>query len=72
MGVVPSRSYRLNVRSYLISIEDLAKTMSILRSSHELYYLVCKLMLEGDLRFSHTTYLVENYKPEEIMGIDGL
>jgi hypothetical protein len=40
MEVVPSRSYKLDVRSYPISIEDLAKTMKTLRESHELYYLV--------------------------------
>jgi|MonGeyMetagenome_1017769.scaffolds.fasta_scaffold77263_3 hypothetical protein len=40
MEVVPSRSYRLDVRRYPISIEDLAKTMNTLRESHELYYLV--------------------------------
>jgi intergrase/recombinase len=72
MEVVPSRSYRLDVRSYPISIEDLAKTMNTLRESHELYYLVYKLMLEEGLRLSHAIYTVENYKPMEIVEINGL
>jgi intergrase/recombinase len=72
MEVVPSRSYRLDVRSYPISLEDLAKTMNTLRESRELYYLVYKLMLEGGLRLSHAIYIVENYKPMEIVEINGL
>jgi len=72
MEVVPSRSYKLDVRSYPISIEDLAKTMNTLRESHELYYLVYRLMLEGGLRLSHALYLVENYNPREIVEISGL
>jgi len=72
MEVVPSRSYRLDVRSYPISIEDLAKTMNTLRESHELYYLVYKLMLEGGLRLSHAIYIVENYNPGEVVEINGL
>jgi intergrase/recombinase len=72
MEVVPSRSYKLDVRSYPISIEDLAKTMNTLRESHELYYLVYKLMLEGGLRLSHSIYIVENYNPGEVVEINGL
>jgi len=72
MEVVPSRSYRLDVRSYPISLEDLAKTMNTLRESHEPYYLVYKLMLEGGIRLSHAIYIVENYKPMEIVEINGL
>jgi intergrase/recombinase len=72
MEVVPSRSYRLDVRSYPISLEDLAKTMNTLRESHELYYLVYKLMLEGGLRLSHAIYIVENYNPGEVVEINGL
>jgi intergrase/recombinase len=72
MEVVPSRSYRLDVRSYPISIEDIAKTMNTLRESHELYYLVYRLMLEGGLRLSHATHLVENYNPREVVEIKGL
>ncbi|MCC6054211.1 MAG: integrase, partial [Thermosphaera sp.] len=72
MEVMPSRSYRLDVRSYPISLEDLAKTMNTLRESHELYYLVYRLMLEGGLRLSHAIYIVENYNPGEVVEISGL
>jgi intergrase/recombinase len=72
MEIVPSRSYKLDVRSYPISLEDLPKTMNTLRESHELYYLVYRLMLEGGLRLSHAVYLVENYNPREIVEISGL
>jgi len=72
MEVVPSRSYRLDVRPYPISLEDLVKTLSYLRESHELYYLVYRLMLEGGLRLSHTLYLIDNYKPREVVEINGL
>jgi intergrase/recombinase len=72
MEVIPSRSYRLDVRSYPISIEDLAKTMNTLRESHKLYYLVYRLMLEGGLRLSHAIYIVENYGPGEVVEINGL
>jgi intergrase/recombinase len=72
MEIIPSRSYRLDVRSYPISIEDLAKTMNTLRESHELYYLIYRLMLEGGLRLSHAIHLVENYNPREIVEINGL
>jgi intergrase/recombinase len=58
MEVEPSRSYKLDVRSYPIGFEDLAKTMNTLRESHELYYLVYRLMLEGGLRLSHAIYIV--------------
>jgi len=50
----------------------IAKTMNTLRESHELYYLVYRLMLEGGLRLSHATHLVENYNPREIVEINGL
>jgi intergrase/recombinase len=72
MEVVPSRSYRLDVRSYPISIEDLAKTMKTLRESHELYYLVYRLMLEGGLRLSHALLLVKSFNPWEVVEVNVL
>jgi hypothetical protein len=72
MEVVPPRSYRLDMRSYPISLEDLAKTMNTLRESHELCCLVYRLMLEGGLRLSHAIYIVENYNPGEVVEINGL
>lgn len=40
MDVVPSRSYRLDVRPYPINPEDVKRTLAYLREWHELYYLV--------------------------------
>jgi len=72
MEIVPSRSYKIDVRSYPINIEDLVKTLSVLRENHELYYLVYKLMLEGGLRLSHAIHIIESFNPEEIIEINGL
>jgi len=72
MEVVPSRSYRIDVRTYPISLDDVIKTLSTLRDNHELYYLIYKLMIEGGLRLSHTIYLIKNFKPSEIIELDTL
>jgi len=72
MEVVPSRSYRLDVRPYPINMDDLVKTMAYLKENHELYYLVYKLMLEGGLRLSHALTLIESFKPGEMVEINGL
>ena len=72
MEVVPSRSYKMDVRPYPINLDDLVKTVAYLRDNHELYYLVYRLMLEGWLRLSHTLVLIESFKPDEIVEINGL
>jgi intergrase/recombinase len=72
MEIVPSRSYKIDVRSYPINFEDLVKTLSVLRENHELYYLVYRLMLEGGLRLSHAIYIIESFNPNEIIEINGL
>jgi intergrase/recombinase len=69
---VPSRSYKVDVRPYPINMDDLVKTMTYLRDNHELYYLVYRLMLEGGLRLSHALELIESFKPNEIVEINGL
>jgi len=46
MEVVPSRSYRLDVRPYPISLDYVKRTLVYLRENHELYYLIYRLMLE--------------------------
>ncbi|NAZ11153.1 MAG: hypothetical protein GU361_00265 [Desulfurococcales archaeon] len=43
---MPSRRYRLDVRSYPITLDDLKKTMKFLRERQEQYYLVYRLILE--------------------------
>jgi hypothetical protein len=47
MEVVPSRSYKIDVRPYPIDIEDLRRTMDFLRERHGKYYVVYRAMLEG-------------------------
>jgi intergrase/recombinase len=54
-------------------MDDLAKTMSTLRENGEPYYfLIYRLMLEGGLRLSHALRLVESFKPDEVVEVDGL
>jgi intergrase/recombinase len=72
MEVVPSRGYRLDVRPYPISLEDVAKTLKHLEEEHELYYLVYRLMLEGGLRLSHALLLVKSFNPGEVVEVNGL
>jgi len=72
MEVVPSRGYRLDVRPYPISLDEVKGTMSYLRERHRLYYLVYRLMLEGGLRLSHALYLIETYSPRELVEIPGV
>jgi intergrase/recombinase len=69
MEVVPSRSYRLDVRPYQISLDDVAKTLQFLQQRHELYYLLYRLMLEGGLRLLHAIQVVKDFKPSEAVEI---
>jgi intergrase/recombinase len=72
MEVVPSRSYKLDVRPYPISLDDVKRTLVYLGENHELYYLVYRLMLEGGLRLSHTLLLVESFSPGDLVEISGV
>jgi len=72
MEVVPSRSYKLDVRPYPIDLEDVAKTLKYLEENHELYYLIYRLMLEGGLRLSHALLLIESFSPKELVEIPGV
>jgi intergrase/recombinase len=72
MEVVPSRSYRLDVRPYPISMEDVVKTLKYLKENHGLYYLVYRLMLEGGLRLSHALLLIESFSPRELVEVPGV
>jgi len=69
MEVVPSRGYRLDVRSYPIDLGEVKKTMDYLRENHGLYYLVYRLMLEGGLRLSHALHLIGSYSPGEVVEV---
>ena len=71
MEVVPSRSYRLDVRTYPIDLGEVSRTLSTLREEHELYYLIYRLMLEGGLRLSHALQVVSTYSPREVVEVPG-
>jgi intergrase/recombinase len=53
-------------------MEDLTKTMLYLKENHELYYLMYRLMLEGGLRLSHALTLIETFRPNEVVEVNGL
>ena len=72
MEVVPSRSYRVDVRPYPLSIEEVFKALAYLRDSSEKYYLVYRLMLEGGLRLSHALMLIESFNPSEEVEVPGV
>jgi intergrase/recombinase len=69
MEVVPSRGYKIDVRPYQISLEDVAKTMHFLKEKHRVYYAIYRLMLEGGLRLSHALHLVATFNPSEVVEI---
>jgi intergrase/recombinase len=72
MEVVPSRGYKMDVRTYPIDIRDVAKTLDHLKGNHELYYVVYRLMLEGGLRLSHALTLIRSFNPDEVVEVNGL
>jgi intergrase/recombinase len=72
MEVVPSRSYKLDVRPYPIDLQEVGETLRYLRGNHELYYLIYRLMLEGGLRLSHALTLIKSFKPDEVVEVNGL
>jgi len=69
MEVVPSRSYKLDVRPYQIDLEDVRKTLQYLQQHHEKYYLLYRLMLEGGLRLSHAIHIIKTFSPDEVVEI---
>jgi len=40
MEVVPSRSYKLDVRLYPINLDDVKKTLEFLKNNHRVYYTI--------------------------------
>lgn len=59
MEVVPSRSYKLDVRPYPIELEDVKKTIDYLREHHRIYYTVYRVMPESGARFEHVLRMME-------------
>jgi len=69
MEIIPSRSYRLDVRPYQISLEEVVKSLKYLKEHHEKYYLIYRLMLEGGLRLSHAIHIIKTFSPDEVVEI---
>ncbi|MEM4546724.1 MAG: integrase, partial [Nitrososphaerota archaeon] len=72
MEVVPSRSYKLDVRPYQISIEDVRKTLKFLKENHRLYYTVYRAMLESGARFEHVLETIRTWNPRETVVIESI
>ncbi|MEM0006140.1 MAG: integrase [Ignisphaera sp.] len=72
MEVVPSRGYRLDVRPYQISIEDVRKTLEFLKENHRLYYTVYRVMLESGVRFEHVLEMIRTWNPRETVVIESI
>ena len=69
MEVVPSRSYKLDVRLYPISLEDLERTSIYFRENHEIHYTLYRLMLEGGLRLSHAIHVLRTFVLDEVVEV---
>ncbi|MEM1652950.1 MAG: integrase [Ignisphaera sp.] len=72
MEVVPSRGYKLDVRPYQISIEDVRKTLEFLKENHKLYYTVYRTMLESGARFEHILEMIRTWNPNEVVVIESI
>ncbi|MEB3816338.1 MAG: hypothetical protein LRS46_00125 [Desulfurococcales archaeon] len=71
MEVVPSRSYKLDVRPYSIELDIVKKTIDYLREHHPLYYVVYRVMLESGARFEHVLLMLEKWSSTETIEIHG-
>ena len=71
MEVVPSRSYRLDVRPYRIVLGDVKKTLDYLKQHHQTYYAIYQVMLESGVRYVHVLKMVAERSPGEIVEIPG-
>ncbi|MEM0297788.1 integrase [Desulfurococcus sp.] len=72
MEVVPSRSYKLDVRPYQIDLESVKKTLEFLRERHKVYYIVYRVMLESGTRLEHTLKMIEEWNPSEVVEVPGV
>ena len=71
LEVVPSRSYKLDVRIYPVNLEDLRKTLEYLKQQHRGYYALYRLMLESGARLEHALRMLAEWAPEERVEIPG-
>jgi len=69
MEVIPSRSYKLDVRPYTINLDDVRKTMEFLKQRHEKYYVLYRLMLESGARLKHAIQVLRTFSPDEVIEI---
>jgi len=72
MEVVPSRSYKLDVRPYPINLDDIRKTFEFLKNNHRIYYTIYRAMLESGARFEHVLKMIESWNPSEVIEILGI
>jgi len=71
MEVVPSRSYKLDVRPYRIKLEDVKGTLEYLRQHHQAYYTIYRVMLESGARFGHVLKMIAEWSPGETVEVLG-
>ncbi len=69
MEVVPSRSYKMDVRPYQIDINEVKKTLEFLKQNHRLNYALYRLGVEGGIRIVHALRIVESWNPNETVEI---
>ena len=71
LDVVPSRSYKLDIRTYHINFDELVKTLEYLNEHHKGYYVLYRLMLESGARVDHVLRMLAAWQPEEHVEIPG-
>jgi len=71
MEVVPSRSYKLDVRPYKIELDDVKKTLVYLKQYHQTYYTIYRVMLESGARFEHVLKMIAEWSPDETIEMPG-
>jgi len=71
MEVVPSRSYRLDVRPYRIDLGDVKKTLNYLKQHHQTYCIIYQVMLESGVRYVYVLKMVAEWSPSETVEIPG-
>jgi len=71
MEVVPSRSYKLDVRPYKVEVEDVKRTLEYLRQHHQAYYTIYRVMLESGARFEHVLKMIAEWSPSETVEVPG-
>lgn len=71
LEVVPSRSYRLDVRVYPVRPSEIAETLRYLKTRHKVYYALYKLLLESGARLEHALRMLAEWTPNQQVEIPG-